>query len=57
MQFLITATFAVIALVGMASPCTDVCRCTYDGRGLNDHCGDLKLSSIPTDIPTDTAIL
>jgi hypothetical protein len=46
MQFLIAATFAVISLVGVVSPCPAVCSCSY---GMV-NCKYGGLSSIPTDI-------
>lgn len=54
MQFLIASTFAVILLVGLASPCPRLCSCTDSSYGLIVDCSNLGLSSIPTDIPNNT---
>lgn len=57
MEFLITATFAVISLVGVASPCPSDCNCTVTQQGFTVDCSNRGLSSIPTDIPTNTSVL
>jgi len=57
MQFLITTTFAVILLVGVASSCPSVCRCTEASRGVAVNCSNQRLSSIPANIPNNTYIL
>ena len=57
MQFLITTTFAVISLVGVASLCPSVCRCTEFLGDLDVDCTNQGLSSIPKDIPNNTVIL
>lgn len=57
MQFNILATFAVISLVGVASPCPSVCKCTDTPQGFTVECRNQSLSSIPTDIPTNTIVL
>jgi len=57
MQFLITTTFAVISLVGVASPCPSVCSCSYYPWGVTVDCRNKNLSSIPNDISNDTYIL
>lgn len=53
MQFLIAATFVVISLVGVVSPCPALCRCR---SGVVD-CKYRGLSSIPKDIPYNTTSL
>lgn len=53
MKLLIAATFAVISLVGVVSPCPAVCSCSY---GMV-NCKYGGLSSIPTDIPYNTTNL
>ena len=57
MQFLITTTFAVILLVGVASSCPSVCRCTEASRGVAVDCNNQRLWSIPKDIPKNTYVL
>jgi hypothetical protein len=57
MQFIISATFAVISLVGVASPCPSVCKCTDTPQGFTVECSNKSLSRIPTDIPTNTIVL
>lgn len=58
MQFLIAATFAVISLVGVVSPCPVVCSCssTRNDPVIVD-CRYRGLSSIPKDIPYNTTSL
>jgi hypothetical protein len=57
MQFIISATFAVISLVCVASPCPSVCNCNDTPQGFTVDCSNQSLSSIPTDIPTNTIVL
>ena len=57
MQFIISATFAVISLVCVASPCPSVCNCNDTQQGFTVDCSNQSLSSIPTDIPTNTIVL
>jgi hypothetical protein len=54
MQFLITATFAVILLVGVASSCPSVCSCTDTSGGVTVDCSGRRLDGIPTDLPNNT---
>ena len=54
MQFLITATFAVILLVGVASSCPSVCSCTDTSGGVTVDCSSRGLDGIPTDLPNNT---
>ena len=57
MQFLITATFAVILLVGVASSCPSVCSCTDTSDGVTVDCSGRGLDGIPTDLPNNTYAL
>ena len=57
MKLLIAATFAVISLVGVASPCPRVCNCTDTEQGVIVDCSNQGLSSIPANIPTNAVIL
>jgi hypothetical protein len=57
MQFLITATFAVILLVGVASSCPSVCSCTDTSDGATVECSSRGLNGIPTDLPNNTYAL
>ena len=50
MQFLITATFAVISFVGMASPCPLKCYC----GGNTTYCYNRGFYEIPKNIPKNT---
>jgi hypothetical protein len=54
MQFLITAIFAVILLVGVASSCPSVCSCSNHSVGVNVDCSNGGLDSIPPDLPNNT---
>ena len=54
MQFLITAIFAVILLVAVASSCPNVCSCSNHSVGVNVDCSNRGLYSIPTDLPNNT---
>ena len=54
MQFLITAIFAVILLVGVASSCPSVCSCSNRAGGVDVDCNNRGLDSIPTDLPNNT---
>jgi hypothetical protein len=53
MQFLNTAIFAVILLVGVASSCPSVCSCTDPSDGVL-YCNNRGLYSIPPDLPNNT---
>ena len=57
MQFLITATFAVMLLVGVASSCPSVCSCTDTSDGVTVDCFSRGLYDIPTDLPNNTYAL
>jgi len=54
MQFLITAIFAVILLVGVVSSCPSVCGCTDTSDGLVVYCSNRGLDNIPPDLPNNT---
>jgi hypothetical protein len=57
MQCLITAIFAVILLVGMASSCPSACNCTINSNRVKVDCSSRELDSIPTELPSNTYIL
>ena len=57
MQFLITAIFALILLVGVASSCPSVCSCTDTSDGVAVDCSSRGLDGIPTDLPYNTSEL
>ena len=57
MQFLITATFAVMLLVGVASSCPSVCNCTDTSDGFTVDCFSRGMDGIPTDLPNNTYAL
>ena len=57
MQFLITTTFVVFSLVGVASSCPSVCGCTDSPQGPTVNCSNRGLVSIPEDIPNNTYVL
>ena len=54
MQFFITALFAVIVLVGVASSCPSVCSCDDTSNGVAVNCSGRGLDGIPIDLPTNT---
>jgi hypothetical protein len=54
MQLLITATFAVISLVGVASQCQSVCNCNATPYRVTVDCSNRSLDRIPIDLPSDT---
>jgi hypothetical protein len=54
MQFLITAAFAVIVLVGVTSSCPSVCSCTDTSVGVDVDCSNRRLNSIPPYLPINT---
>ena len=54
MQFIITTIVAVILLVGVASSCPSVCRCSTHSAGVDVGCGNRRLDSIPPDLPKNT---
>ena len=57
MQFLITTTFVVFSLVGVASSCPSVCGCIDFPQGTTVNCSNRGLVSIPGDIPISTYVL
>ena len=57
MQFLITATFAVMLLVDVASSCPSVCSCTDTSDGVTVDCSGRGLYDIPTNLPNNTYAL
>ena len=54
MQFLITAIFAAILLVGVASSCPSACSCSNHSVGVDVDCNNRGLYSIPADLPNNT---
>ena len=54
MQFLITATVAVILFVGVASSCPRVCGCSRGSSRAVVNCHHRGLDSIPPDLPNNT---